>query len=456
MKVFKSLLLFIAISTLLVSCEKKLYAYYEVVPLPQYIIYPLKDARFVLNEDLIIYYPDSSVEMKRNAEFLSYYIKQSIHKDLDIKEYSDKQQIKYPAIMLDYGETVEQEQGYVIKTDANYVGIKGRTPQGVFYGVQTLRKAIPPEVYNHEEVILYGVFLEDYPRFPHRGMYLDTSEQIFSMEYMKGYIDLLALHNMNCFYWQMPLNNDSITREFYTANQLEELIEYAALRYVTVISDHDFEEILTDAMDIIPANVTIVPAFIPVFKESENIIYNGNFAFVNTQLPIDKLYNINPDTAKFVNPKDGYVIGVHKYAGKAHALTARQIEYDLLPRMATMSEVQWTNFSRKDYKEFGDDCTRLFKLYERDSLNYATDIFDIAMDYKYEPKKKGVVVHLNTIDDAPVYYTLDGSKPTEDSKRYRTNIVIKDDATLRAVAVRSQGMNSKEVNQKIIVSDNKN
>ena len=61
-----------------------------------------------------------------------------------------------------------------------------------------------------------------------------------------------------------------------------------------------------------------------------------------------------------------------------------------------------------------------------------------------------------SIDDAPVYYTLDGSKPTEDSKRYRTNIVIKDDATLRAVAVRSQGMNSKEINQKIIVSDNKN
>ncbi|WP_337382142.1 family 20 glycosylhydrolase, partial [Desulfovibrio sp.] len=65
----------------------------------------------------------------------------------------------------------------------------------VYYGVQTLRKSIPA-VAEGMDIELPAASINDYPRFPYRGMHLDVSRHFFPVDSVKKFIDILALHNM--------------------------------------------------------------------------------------------------------------------------------------------------------------------------------------------------------------------------------------------------------------------
>lgn len=117
----------------------------------------------------------------------------------------------------------------------------------------------------------------------------------------------------------------------------------------------------------------------------------------------------------------------------------------ILPRMAALAEVQWTQPEKKDYADFTQRLPRLIKFYQRDSMNYAKHIFDIQAEYTTTQEEDGsgsgaIVATLRTIDNAPIYYTLDGTEPTTASEQYNgTGIVIRQSADLRAVAIRPEG-----------------
>ena len=64
------------------------------------------------------------------------------------------------------------------------------------------------------------------------------------------------------------------------------------------------------------------------------------------------------------------------------------------------------------------------KFYQRDGFNYAKHVFDLKADFTPDVAKKAVVVTLSTIDDAPIYYTLDGTEPTTASLKYTEPVSI--------------------------------
>lgn len=79
---------------------------------------------------------------------------------------------------------------------------------GLFRGIQTLRQLLPPQAFSHsqeEEVIwtIPCVSITDYPRFGWRGMHLDVSRHFFDKEFVKKYIDILAMHKLNVFHWHL-------------------------------------------------------------------------------------------------------------------------------------------------------------------------------------------------------------------------------------------------------------
>ncbi len=91
--------------------------------------------------------------------------------------------------------------------------------------------------------------------------------------------------------------------------------------------------------------------------------------------------------------------------------------------MAALAEVQWTQPEKKDYADFTQRLPRLIKFYQRDSMNYAKHIFDIQAEYTTTQEEDGsgsgaIVATLRTIDNAPIYYTLDGTEPTTASEQY--------------------------------------
>ena len=159
--------------------------------------------------------------------------------------------------------------------------IEASAPPGFFYAVQTIYQLLPPEVYSPAPLptpgvrwAVPGVRIEDGPRYPWRGMLLDVSRHFFPKEFIKSYIDDLAMHKMNSFHWHLtddqgwrieikkypkltevgawradredkPWNGREPLKDgeratvggYYTQADIKEIVEYAKSRYVTVVPE---------------------------------------------------------------------------------------------------------------------------------------------------------------------------------------------------------------------------
>jgi N-acetyl-beta-hexosaminidase/alpha-L-fucosidase len=170
---------------------------------------------------------------------------------------------------------------YHLETTTNGITIVGSTHAGTFYGIQTLIQLLPltpfqttpngPIVKTQNGVLnIPAVKIDDYPRFAYRGLHLDVGRHFFSVDFVKRYIDFIALHKMNYFHWHLTedqgwrieikkypkltevgawrsgtiighhpgTGNDSTPHGgYYTQDQIREVVKYAADRYITVIPE---------------------------------------------------------------------------------------------------------------------------------------------------------------------------------------------------------------------------
>lgn len=258
-------LFFILLACAVIPClaAPVMTADYNVVPLPSSVTMT-GDGPFELTPSTTVAYPEGNKDMERNAHFLARYVNDATGMTLSVVPGKAKKGIR---LVLD--KKVSGEEAYTIMVDKKCVTIAGSTPKGVFYGVQTLRKSLP--VGAAPVVRLPSVKISDSPRFVHRGMMLDCSRHFSPLEFVKRYIDLIAMHNMNVFHWHLSDDqgwrieikkypeltikgsrrsgtvigyntalDDSIPYGgYYTQEQAREIVEYARQRYVTVIPEID-------------------------------------------------------------------------------------------------------------------------------------------------------------------------------------------------------------------------
>jgi len=174
-----------------------------------------------------------------------------------------------------------KDDHYHLETTTNGITITGSTHAGTFYGIQTLIQLLPltpfqatsngPVVKTQNGVLaIPAVGIDDYPRFDYRGLHLDVGRHFYSVEFVKRYIDFIALHKMNYFHWHLTedqgwrieikkyprlteigawrsgtiighnpgIGNDSTPHGgYYTQDQIKEVVKYAADRYITVIPE---------------------------------------------------------------------------------------------------------------------------------------------------------------------------------------------------------------------------
>src|SRR5258706_8052972 len=192
-----------------------------------------------------------------------------------IKLKISKKEIEKNSIVLNYERMDKPIQGaYTIKVNNNGVYVSGDNEQGVFYGIQTLLQLLPSinpksEIEN-SKLEIPQLSITDYPRFAYRGMHLDVGRHFFPVDFIKKYIDYLALHKFNYFHWHLTedqgwrieikkypnltkmggwRNGTIIGRYpgtgsdnsphggFYTQAQIKEVVKYAADRFITVIPE---------------------------------------------------------------------------------------------------------------------------------------------------------------------------------------------------------------------------
>ena len=268
MKTITKLQLMAAFSLLLVSCgtggNGSAEADYQVVPLPDQIEMTEGKA-FALTASTRIIYPEGNEKMERNAAFLADFLELST----GIRPEITTDEANKDAVILSLGLQNENPEAYRIQIDRQNIRIEGASEAAVFYGLQTLRKSVP--VGNYKHVTFSPATITDAPRFGYRGMMLDVARHFQPVEFVKKYIDLLALHNINRFHWHLTddqgwrieidaypklMEISSMRKEtvigrntgeydgtphggYYTKEELKEIVQYADERYITIIPEVD-------------------------------------------------------------------------------------------------------------------------------------------------------------------------------------------------------------------------
>ena len=152
---------------------------YRVVPLPRHIEMG-KGEGFVLNEDCRVVVLSEGRDIWRCARFLQEYVAEATGMEIAANEV----RVKGKSIVLRLNPKMTEKEGYRISVTKKEVLIEGLTAQGVFYGIQTLRKAMNGAVgeassmtgnagQRAQTLVLPAVTIEDAPRFAYRGMHLD-------------------------------------------------------------------------------------------------------------------------------------------------------------------------------------------------------------------------------------------------------------------------------------------
>lgn len=180
------------------SSRQVLSSDYNVIPLPVSISLQEEGTPFVLKPSTVVYCPEGDSLLLKNAELLTGYVARQVGFELRITHDDQARNI----IRLGSGLQAENAEAYTLVVTPQAVEIEGASAAGTFYGVQTLRKSLPVTD-GKVRIALAPVRIEDAPRFSYRGLHLDVARHMFPVEFIKKYIDLLALHNMNMFHWHL-------------------------------------------------------------------------------------------------------------------------------------------------------------------------------------------------------------------------------------------------------------
>jgi len=278
----KFILLFLTIVAFKLSAQE-----ISLIPLPVRLEIKQKTSPFVLDQNTRIVAPDSLINSV--AFFKDYLLKYyNITINRDSTSAKKNNVIK---LVVNNIKTVNPDR-YELTSDNKQIQVIASSSKGIFYGIQTLIQLLS---YSNKSlpVQIPAVSITDYPRFDYRGMHLDVSRHFFDVDFVKQYIHYLALHKMNYFHWhltddhgwrieikkypklteigawrdgsivglwpgkgnegikyQVLPNEVKITPKdaviktdgirhggFYTQEQIKEVIDYAAKRYITIIPE---------------------------------------------------------------------------------------------------------------------------------------------------------------------------------------------------------------------------
>ena len=266
MGIGKGLLPFYLFTFLLLSVPVR--AQYDVVPLPQSIQMQNGEPFLLSNDQVQIMAPET---LMGEAAFLQAYLKDVTGQTFSIVSKREKRKTY---IELTISPNITESEGYVLTINKKGVTIAGGSAAGVFYGIQTLRKSlasIDKAAATSSIFHLPSSIITDAPRFSWRGMHLDCSRHFWSVDFVKKFIDLLALHNMNVFHWHLTddqgwrieikkwpkltevgsqrsgtiigtnsdLDDGIPYGGYYTQAELREVVAYAAARHITIVPEID-------------------------------------------------------------------------------------------------------------------------------------------------------------------------------------------------------------------------
>ena len=583
---------------------------YSVIPYPNSLV--PEEGSFVFNKKTkmicTLSLDSASQEVVRNFSALLNNVA-GLKTECIVEEEKGEKNI----VFFDLDTSIANE-GYSLDIDPSKIIIKASSAAGFYYAVQSLKQLLPIAVYGDkksdsvEEWEVPCAHIDDAPRFSYRGMHLDVARHFFSVDEVKRYIDLLAMHKLNVFHWHLTDDQGwrieikkypkltevgSIRKHtmveknfdqydntsyggYYTQDQIRDIVNYAKERFITIIPEVDLPghmvaalasypslgctggpyevqgvwgvhpdvlcagkeetyefvtDVLSEVIELFPSRyihiggdecpkdrwkkcplcqvrirklglktdkehtaeerlqsyfMTRVEKFlnennrqiigwdeileggaapnatvmswrgtdggVQAAKLRHNVVMTPNtylyFDYyqsedtqteplaIGSYVPLERVYDFEPVPDTLDNDSKKYILGAQANLWTEYISDFKQVEYMLLPRLDALSEVQWTRPENKNWVNFLDRLQHNIQVYDLKGYNYGKHIFGINPEYRIIPEKHCIEVTLRTQGDAPVYYTLDGTVPTEKSTRYTQPIELTENTDLKAIVVR--------------------
>jgi len=546
----KRIFVFMTMVTMMATGSMKAQtARYDIVPLPRSIVQQHAPG-FVLGEKTAIVYADG---LEKEARFLSDYVAEMTQMKLAVRPFAKKSDAR-GNILLSIAVPNKKkvviepnEEAYTLTVTAKGVAISGQTAAAVFRGIQTLRKSLPIVKESGSQIALPAVVIQDEPRFAYRGMHLDCSRHFFPVEFVKRFIDLIALHGMNKFHWHITDDqgwrfeskkypkltsiggwrsgtvvgrnsgiDDGIRHGgFYTQEECREIVRYAADRHITIIPEIDMpghmvaalaaypeygctggpyevehtwgvfadvlcpgkeqtfkfvEDVLSEVIDVFPSeyihiggdecprdrwktcdlcqqriknegikgegkqtaedhlqgyftkrvekflhtkgkrligwdellgcdvdvtstimswrgaepgakaaklghDVIMTPNSPMYFDHYQTDKTNNEPLSIGGNSPTAKVYAFEPVAADLMPEEAKHILGVQANVWTEYIYSTQHVEYQILPRMAALAEVQWLQPDQKDFDAFKERVTRLKAIYDLNQWRVAQHLF---------------------------------------------------------------------------------
>ena len=218
----------------------------------------------------------ADASLRRTAELLQEELRRASGWPFPLLEGESKSVRAAPEIRLRIDRTLGGlgPEGYRLTSTSRGVEIASPGAAGAFYGVQTLRPLLPPEIFRSAATPgvrweIPAVRVEDRPGFSWRGSHLDVVRHFMPKRAVLDHLDLMALHKLNVFHWHLTDDQGwrleirkyprltevgAFRREspigrhgekgdgvphggFYTQDDVREVVRYAAERFITVVPE---------------------------------------------------------------------------------------------------------------------------------------------------------------------------------------------------------------------------
>ena len=272
--VFRSVFLAIAFLVCSSSLNTVSAGMYNIIPYPQHLI-PLS-GKFTFNKRTIILCSEKNAEIYKLAQQFSDQMMLVSGLKLAVKDMTLADTTNAVIFQTDMNST-DNPEAYSLNISAKKIRIKAAA-NGAFYGLQTIYQLLPSAIYGktksaRKEWSVPAVQITDAPRFSYRGLHLDVCRHFFPVEFIKKYIDAMAIHKFNSFHWHLtddqgwrieikkypllikvgsrreetlvgyyyenfPQQFDDVAYGgYYTQDEAREIVAYAKERFITVIPE---------------------------------------------------------------------------------------------------------------------------------------------------------------------------------------------------------------------------
>ena len=243
-------------------------------------------------------------------------------------------------------QTVNEDESYQLSITPQGAKLTAATDAGAMHGLETILQLATNE---QGACVLPAATINDAPRFRWRGFMLDVSRHFEPVAVIERTLDGMAAAKLNVFHWHLSddqgfraeskkfpkLTGVASDGQFYTQDEMREVVAYAAARGIRVVPEFDMPGHGTSWIlaypDLSPeAQITQLPVVYGTPTAVLDPTRDGTYKFINTL--VEEMGRIFPD--------EYFHIGGDEVQGKTWLSNPRVAEFMKKKGFNTPAELQ--------------------------------------------------------------------------------------------------------------------